>query len=85
MSKSCMVAQNNFSRELNMATFDKDENDKDYITNVKIVLDANTSKEVSDYIINNNISYVILVGKQSKVLKEIENNLKEKEIEIDWR
>ena len=85
MSKSCMVAQNNFSRELNMATFDKDENDKDYITNVKIVLDANTSKEVSDYIINNNISYVILVGKQSKVLKEIENNLKEKEIEIEWR
>ena len=85
MNKSCMVAQNNFSRELNMATFDKDENDKDYITNVKIVLDANTSKEVSDYIINNNISYVILVGKQSKVLKEIENNLKEKEIEIEWR
>lgn len=85
MSKSCMVAQNNFSRELNMATFDKDENDKDYITNVKIVLDTNTSKEVSDYIINNNISYVILVGKQSKVLKEIENNLKEKEIEIEWR
>lgn len=85
MSKSCMVAQNNFSRELNMATFDKDENDKDYITNVKIVLDANTSKEVSDYIINNDISYVILVGKQSKVLKEIENNLKEKEIEIEWR
>ena len=85
MSKSCMVAQNNFSRELNMATFDKDDNDKDYITNVKIVLDANTSREVSDYIINNNISYVILVGKQSKVLKEIENNLKEKEIEIEWR
>lgn len=85
MSKSCMVAQNNFSRELNMATFDKDENDKDYITNVKIVLDANTSKEVSDYIINNDINYVILVGKQSKVLKEIENNLKEKEIEIEWR
>lgn len=85
MSKSCMVAQNNFSRELNMATFDKDENDKDYITNVKIVLDANTSKEVSDYIINNDINYVILVGRQSKVLKEIENNLKEKEIEIEWR
>ena len=85
MSKSCMVAQNNFSRELNMATFDKDENDKDYITNVKIVLDANTSKEVSDYIINNDISYVILVGQQSKVLKEIENNLKEKEIKIEWR
>ena len=85
MSKSCMVAQNNFSRELNMATFDKDENDKDYITNVKIVLDANTSKEVSDYIINNDINYVVLVGKHSKVLKEIENNLKEKEIEIEWR
>lgn len=85
MQKSCMIAQNDFSRELNMAVFNRDENDKDYVTQIKMVLDVNTVDEITKYIIDHNISYVILSGKSSRTLKEIENNLKEKEIEIEWR